>query len=184
MRHPSLLSNPDTVLVVVDVQQKLMNVIHERDRVIENTVKLIEAAKVLSIPTLATTQIAEKLGGFCEPVQRALSDIDLIDKTTFSCAGSERFSEALRQMMRKQVLICGVECHVCVNQTAHDLLAEGCQVHVATDAVSSRTPENWRAGVEKMRDSGCIITSTETAIFELTQDADRPEFRQIHKLVK
>ncbi len=184
MRHGSLLSDQDAALVVVDVQQKLMNVIDEGDRVVANTVKLIESAKALSIPVLATTQIVEKLGGFCEPVQEALRGIDLIDKSTFSCCGSERFSEKLRRVARKQALICGVESHVCVSQTAHDLLVEGYQVHVAEDAVSSRTPENHRAGIEKMRDSGCVITSAETAIFELTRDAARPEFRQIHKLVK
>lgn len=184
MRHPNLLSSCNAVLVVIDVQQNLMNVIHQRDRVIENTVKLIEAAGILSIPILATTQIVEKLGGFSEPVAQVLAGIELMDKTTFSCAGDARFSEALCSANREQVLLCGVECHVCVNQTAHDLLAEGYQVHVAKDAVSSRTPENWITGIEKMRDSGCIITSTETAIFELTCDAAREEFRQIHKLVK
>ena len=112
MRHPNLLSTSDTVLVVVDVQQKLMNVIHQRDRVIENTVKLIECAGIFSMPILATTQIVEKLGAFSEPVAQALAGIELMDKTTFSCVGDARFTEALRGAKRKQVLLCGVEAHV------------------------------------------------------------------------
>lgn len=184
MNHPNVLDSSNTILVVVDVQDSLLKVIHEHDRVVANTVRLIEAAKVFAIPILVTVQYAQKLGGCTQAVADALPNDDAIDKTTFSCMGSERFAAALEQTARRQVLICGIETHVCVNQTAHDLLLRGCQVHVASDAVSSRTPENRVTGIGKMRDSGCVITSTEAAIFELTKDASSPEFKRVLPLVK
>ena len=184
MSHPNLLSASDCALVIVDLQTRLMNAVVESDRVLANAVRLIECAKVFSVPVIATTQIADKLGAFSEPVASAFADVEFMDKTTFSCAGCPGFLDTLSGTSRKQILLCGVETHVCVNQTAHDLLAEGYQVHVVGDAVSSRTPENRSAGIGKMRDSGCIITSTEMAIFELTRDAAVKEFRSIYKLVK
>lgn len=184
MSHPNLLDRADTVLLVIDLQDPLLRVIHEHDRVVLNSVRLIEAAKVLGIPVLVTLQNAERLGGCTQAVSDALPHDIATNKMTFSCCGAEEFVRSLRETGRRQVLICGVETHVCVSQTAHDLLADGCLVHVARDAVSSRTAENWLTGIEKMRDSGCVITSTETAIFELVRDAASPEFKQILPIVK
>lgn len=184
MSHPNILNSIDTVLVVIDMQDALLKAIHERDRVVANTVRLIEAAKIFSIPILVTLQYADRLGDCMQAVADALPHSSKIDKMTFSCCGNESFLDVLRETKRCQVLLCGVESHVCVNQTAHDLLSQGYSVHLAKDAISSRTSDNWITGIEKMRDSGCVITSTETAIFELTKDASSAKFKQILPLVK
>ncbi len=184
MSHPNILDNTRAVLVVVDLQDALLKVIFERERVVSNAVRLIEAAKVLSVPTLVTLQYAQKLGDCTQAVADALTHDERFDKMSFSCLGSWEFVEALERTGRRQVILVGVETHVCINQTAHDLLQNGYCVHVVKDAVSSRTAENWSVGIEKMSDSGCLITSTETAIFELVRDASRPEFKQILPLVK
>lgn len=184
MSHRNILSATDAALVVVDVQDALLQVIYEQERVVANTVRLIEAAKVFGIPMLVTLQYAARLGDCTQPVADAVPHADRYDKMSFSCLGAPGFAEALEQTNRTQVILVGVETHVCVNQTAHDLLERGLSVHIVKDAVSSRTPDNWQTGTDKMRDSGCVITSTETAIFELTRDASSPEFKRILPLVK
>lgn len=184
MTHPAVLSASDSVLLVVDVQDAFLKAIWERERVIENAVKLVEAAKVFEAPVLVTLQNAQRLGGCSQAVADALPQGDCIDKMTFSCLGDDTFRRLIEDTGRRQVLICGVETHICVNQTAHDLLSLGFTVHIARDAVSSRTQANWEVGIEKMRGSGCVITSTEAAIFELLGDASKPEFKQILPLVK
>ncbi|MCL5104597.1 MAG: hydrolase [Armatimonadetes bacterium] len=184
MSHPNLLDSSDVALIVLDIQDGFLKAIHERERVVNNSIKLIEAAKIFSVPIMVTLQNAERLGDCNEEIARALPHNARLNKMSFSCLGGAGFSETLEETMRRQVLICGIETHICVNQTAHDLLARGFSVHIARDAVSSRTPENWVTGIEKMRDSGCVITSTEMAIFELTQDASHPEFKKVLPLVK
>ncbi len=185
MSHPNVLEALDCVLLVVDLQDSLLRVIHESDKVIANTIKLVEAAKILSIPILLTVQYRDKLGPTTKAVADALpAGVVEIDKTTFSCVDGEGFEEILGRSLRRQVIVCGIETHVCVNQTAHDLLVDGYSVHIVSDAVSSRTAENRDAGLDKMRQSGCIITSTEMAIFELLKDASRPEFKQMLPFVK
>ncbi|MEN6581719.1 MAG: hydrolase [Armatimonadota bacterium] len=184
MRHPNILDESGAALLVIDLQDSLLKAIHEHERVVANSVKLIETAKIFSIPILVTLQYAQRLGDVTQAVADALPHDTRMDKMTFSCVDGEGFIEALEQTGRRQVIICGVETHVCVNQTAHDLLARGYSVHIVKDAVSSRTPANWATGIEKMRDSGCVITSTETAIFELIRDASRAEFKKILPLIK
>jgi|YNPNPStandDraft_1061719.scaffolds.fasta_scaffold00002_23 nicotinamidase-related amidase len=184
MSHPNILDSSYAMLVVIDVQDSLLKAIHQADRVIANTVKLIEAAKVFDIPVLVTVQYPEKLGGCTELVATALKDVQVFPKTAFSCLGCKEFAQHIAATGRRQVILCGIEAHVCVNQTAHDLLLRGLRVHVARDAVSSRTAENYEVGIGKMRDSGCVITSTETAIFEMTGDASRAEFKRILPIVK
>lgn len=184
MSRDRLLRRDQAVLVVVDIQEKLMKAIHESDQVIETSLRLIQAMKNLGAPVIGTLQIPSKLGGFSVPIEDALSGLPVFDKSSFSCGGCCEFVEKLELLGKRQVILCGVETHVCVNQTAHDLLDLGYQVHVVADAVSSRTPENKQIGIEKMRDSGSVITSFEAAVFELLQDAALPEFRSILPLVK
>jgi nicotinamidase-related amidase len=184
MSHPNVIESSDTLLLVVDVQDVFLKAIYESKRVVWNTVRLIEAAKVFSLPIIATLQNAERFGDCNEEVAKALPDDARLNKMAFSCEGGPCFPETIDATSRKTVLICGIEAHVCINQTVHDLLARGFSVHVVRDAVSSRTPENWLTAIEKMRDSGCVITSTEMAIFELTRDASSPEFKKILPIVK
>lgn len=179
-----MLDTSDAVLLVVDVQDSILKVIYEQGRVVDNTIKLIEAAKVLGMPVIVTVQNREKLGDCTDAIIQALPESERLSKMTFSCMGSPGFAEELAATDRKQVLICGIETHVCVTQTALDLLDAGYRVQVVKDAVSSRTAENWLIGIEKMRDVGCVITSTEAAILEGLRDASRPEFREIRRLIK
>jgi nicotinamidase-related amidase len=180
----SLLDREDAVLVVVDVQESLLRAIHDADRVVANTARLIEAAKVFSVPIVITLQNPERLGGCPQPVEDALPHAERLTKMAFSCYRVGEFAQKLRDTGRGQVLLCGVEAHVCINQTAHDLVSHGYRVHVVKDACSSRTDENRQVAMDRMREIGCVITSTEMAIFELTREAGTPEFKQILPIVK
>lgn len=182
--HPSVLDRNETVLVVVDVQEPFLGSIFERDRVVSNVVKLVEAANVLDVPVVTTLQYPEKMGDVIPELAEVLPDTDRIDKTAFSCCGAKSFVNKLEQLGRHAVLLCGVETHICLNQTAHDLLILGYKVHIAADAVNSRKESDYIIGLGKMRESGVIITSTEASIFELLRDAASPEFKTILRLVK
>ena len=177
MRHPNLLRRDDSVLVVVDVQAALLPAIAGQEGLLANVHLLVETAKILGIPTLITTQYAARLGESVVPGSS-------FDKLSFSCAGADGFCEALAETGRRQVLLCGVETHICVSQTAHDLLARGFQVNVAPDAVSSRTVEKHKLGMERMRDAGVLPVAAEAAVYEWLERAGTPEFKAILPLVK
>lgn len=183
--HPHLLQSTDTIFVVVDVQQSLMRSVCEAERLNDNIRILLRGMHVLRVPVVATTQNAAKLGDVVPEIKSLLPTLlPPFDKMGFSCCSSPGFDSEIRRSGRKQVLICGVEAHICVSQTAHDLAAEGLQVHVVADAVSSRTELNCRIGLDKMRQAGILLSSTEMALFELLHEAGTPEFRDILKLVK
>lgn len=184
MIHPNLADREMSCLLVVDVQENLMRAIWEPERVVENCRRLVAGARILGLPLLATTQYARGLGPTVPALAEALGDTEALDKTTFSCCRAAGFCERLRALGRDTVVLCGVETHVCVNQTAHDLIDAGYRVHVVQDAVSSRTPANWQAGLAKMRDAGAILTTTEMLLFELLGAAGTPEFKAVQALVK
>jgi nicotinamidase-related amidase len=185
-RHPDLLRRNDCALVVVDMQEPFLNVIHGREALIANVVLLSRAARLLSVPVLATLQYAARMGGPIPEVADALGSDHpgLIDKMQFSCAGQPAFLSALKETHCRQVLICGVETHICVSQTAHDLKKLGYAVHVAPDAVSSRTLERHKLGMERIRDAGIKPVAAEAAIYEWLYEAGTPEFKDILKLVR
>lgn len=174
----------NTVLLVVDVQEKLVRVMSDRQVLIENLEKIIKGAQVLGIPILLTEQNPEGLGMTIPEVAHLLPDIQRIRKLSFSCCGSDRFIQTVKRVNRKQVLISGIETHVCVYQTAADLLNLGYEVQVVTDAVSSRTAENRHIGLERIKDAGTALTSTETALFELLRVAEGAKFKELLKIVK
>lgn len=182
--HPNVLDRNETALVVVDVQESCANVVFEKDRVVTNVIKLVEAAKMLDIPVVTMVHRREKLGGITPELVEVLPDPVGINKTTFSCCGVKPFVDRLEELGRQTVLLCGIETHVCLNQTAHDLLMMGYRVQLAADAVSSRRKIDHTLGIEKMRDSGVVITSTEMAILELLRDTVDPKFRPVFALVK
>jgi nicotinamidase-related amidase len=173
-----------TALVVVDVQEAFRGAVVEFDRIAQNVAVLVQGARTLAVPVIATEQYPKGLGRTVPEVARHLDGIDPIEKLCFSAAGAEEFSKRLRDSGRDQILLCGIESHVCVNQTADDLLAGGHEVHVAQDAVGSRTDENRALGVHKMEHAGAVITSVETALFELLGAAGTADFKEIQKLVK
>lgn len=184
MRHPNLADRDDSCLVVVDMQEPFMRAMFDRETVTQGARHLIEAAKILGLPVLVTLQNAERMGDTVPEVLEVLPPIEPIDKMSFSCCGNEAFTQRLEQFGKGTVILCGVETHICINQTAHDLLAQGYKVHVPEDAVCSRTERNWRSGLEKMRASGTVITNTESVMYELLGCAGTDEFRQILKLVR
>jgi nicotinamidase-related amidase len=143
----------------------------------------VHAARILDLPVLVTEQYPKGLGRTVPEVADHLGEISTIEKVCFSAFEADDFHASLDKG-RDQVLVCGIESHVCVNQTAEDLLADGREVHVAQDAVSSRTAENRDLGLHKMEQSGAVVTSVETALFELLRAAGTPEFKEIQRLVK
>jgi len=174
----------DTVLVLVDVQGKLAELMHEKDLLFDNLRKLIRGAQILKIPIIWTEQVPEKMGSTIPALQELLTSEAPISKTSFSCCGEQAFLDKLEATKRKQVLIAGIETHVCVFQTAADLVRRGYHVEVVADAVSSRTLSNKLIGLEKAKAHGTFLTSVESALFELLRTAAAPEFKDILKLVK
>ena len=176
-----MLDRQRTALIVVDVQEAFRPVVRKFDRVAANVATLVEGAKALGIPIVVSEQYPKGLGSTVPEVSEHLPDgARPIDKVCFSAAEAEGFD--LND--RDQALICGIEAHVCVSQTAHDLLDRGLEVHVAEDAVSSRTKENRKVGLHKMESAGAVVTTVETALFELLGGAGSAEFKRIQELVK
>lgn len=173
-------------LLVVDLQEKLLPPIWEKERLLRNSQLLVRLAGILGIPALVTTQYAKGLGNIVPEIASLLPAIPPIDKLMFSCFGSDAFCSALKKLpgQRTTVLLCGMESHICVMQTAMGALREGYLVHVASDAVSSRTELNWRIGLERMRAGGAILSSTEMMIYELLRSSGAPAFRELLPYLK
>jgi nicotinamidase-related amidase len=173
-------------LIVVDMQEKLLPPIWEKERLVQNVQLLIRAAGILKIPVLVTTQYARGLGSTVPEITSLLPDAPPIDKLMFSCFGSDAFCSQLKRLPgnRNTVLLCGMESHICVMQTALGGLREGYLVHVASDAVSSRTELNWRIGLDRMRGGGAILSSSEMMIYELLRSSGAPAFRELLPFLK
>jgi nicotinamidase-related amidase len=183
--HSHLLHPDDTIIVVVDMQEPFLRKIYERERLIKNVVSLLRGAKILRVPIVSTVQNFKAMLDVIPEVKAHLPPLlPPFDKLTFSCYADPGFASELNRSGRKQVLMCGVEAHICISQTALGMIAAGFQVHVCTDAVSSRTVENWRVGLEKIRQAGGLVTSMEAALFELLQQAGTADFREILEIVK
>jgi len=168
-------------LIVVDIQEKLLPPIWQKERLVRNAKLLIRLASILNIPALVTTQYSKGLGNTVSEVVELLPDAVAIDKLMFSCFGSDAFCSMLKRLpgQRTTVLLCGMETHICVMQSALGALREGYLVHVAADAVSSRTELNWQIGLERMRAAGAILSSTEMMIYELLRSSGAPAFKEL-----
>jgi nicotinamidase-related amidase len=173
-------------LIVVDIQEKLLPPIWEKERLVRNAQLLIRLAGILKIPALVTTQYNKGLGNTVPEVASLLPDTPTVDKLMFSCFGSDVFCSLLKRLpgQRTTVLLCGMETHICVMQTALGALREGYLVHVASDAVASRTELNWRIGLERMRAAGAILSSTEMIIYELLRSSGAPAFKELLPYLK
>jgi nicotinamidase-related amidase len=171
-------------LTVVDVQGKLAQLMHGRDALFKNIQILIQAAKILEIPILWCQQRPDALGPTVPEIAQHLTDIEPINKAAFSCCGAEQFNAILKELGRNQILLCGIETHVCIYQTAIDLLRRDFNVNIIADAVSSRALENKQIAINRMAAEGVKISSTEMALFKLLKTAEHPKFRQIAKLIK
>ncbi len=168
-------------LIVVDIQEKLLPPIFQKDQLVRNAKLLIRAAGVLKIPAMVTTQYSKGLGATLPEIDALLPGTDAIDKDRFSCFGSDSFCTSLKRLPgnRNTLLVCGMEGHICVMQTALAALREGYLVHVASDAVGSRTEWNWKVGLDRMRAAGAVISSTEMMIYELMRSSSSPAFKEM-----
>jgi len=181
------LDRNQAILAVIDVQDRLMSVIHEADAVEANVDRLIRGAHVLGVPVVVTEQYPKGIGPTTSVVRGAMfatGTAEPIQKMCFSSFGAEEFSAALKNSGRRQVILCGVEAHVCVYQTCRDLLADGFEVFLAADATSSRADRNRELAIQRMTSDGARLTTTEMALFEMTVESGTDEFRAISKLVK
>lgn len=174
-------------LIVVDIQEKLLPPIWEKERLVRNAQLLLRLAGILSLPVLATTQYARGLGATVPDIASLLpTGTTPLDKLEFGCFGNEAFCAALDRLPqgRDTLLVCGMETHICVLQTVLGALAQGYTVHVAADACGSRAQLNWQLGLERMRDAGAVISSTEMAIYELLRGSGTAQFKEMLRYLK
>ena len=185
MPHPNLLNSSTTALVVVDIQEAFRDVIADFATIAKRAAIAVQGFQILGIPVIVTEQYPKGLGKTAKEISEVLpKDFEALEKTVFSSCGAEHFVSKLEEFGVRQAVLCGLETHVCVNQTAHDLLDRGFQVHVLCDCVTSRFEYNRLAGLAKMRRSGVIESSIEMAFFELLRGAKHEHFKEIQALIK
>lgn len=184
--HPNLVSIDNSLLLVIDIQSKLVAAMPENDadQMLDNSGRLIEAAKTLDIPVLLTEQYPKGLGPTDHQLTEKLAqDTAIFEKTGFSCLAADGFTEALKQSGRKQIIVIGQETHVCIIQTALELLNNGYQVHVVEDAVCSRKTEHKLFALQRMQQQGATITCHESVLFEWLKNSNHPDFKSISRLL-
>lgn len=184
VRQP--LQAENCALIVVDIQERLLPPIYEKERLVRNSKLLLRLAQIFQLPTMATTQYARGLGATIPEIASLLPDPNVFDKVTFGCFGHEPFSSAIKALpsSRNTLIVCGMETHICVLQTVLEALNRGYLVHLAADAVSSRTELNWKLGLNRMTEAGAVISSTETIIYELLQQCGTPAFKEMLQHLK
>ena len=185
MSHPHILNRNKTALVVVDIQEGFRNAIPDFEDTASRASMAVRGFQILGVPVLVTEQYPKGLGRTAKEILLALpDDFKAFEKTAFSSCGADMFVETLRDSGAEQIVLCGLETHVCVSQTAHDLLDRGFQVHLLIDCVCSRFEHDKLAGLAKMQTSGVVPSSIEMAFFELMRDAKHEQFKKIQDLIK
>lgn len=180
----NMLDKNESLLLIIDVQERLVSALDKRV-VVTRAETLAKAAKILGIPTIATQQYPKGLGLILESVKQNLaSDTPVFNKTSFSAVKEEGFLDVLKSFNKKQIVICGIETHVCVHQTAADLIAEGFDVYVVKDACASRNKYEFKQGIERMQGNGAKISCLEIVLFEWLRNAKHPNFKEIQALIK
>jgi len=183
-RSEKLLSRDHSVLVIVDVQEVFLKPIKVRSLIVENIQLLVRVAKQLGIPMLATTQNAEKLGTLVPEIAELIGETPVLDKFCFSCLAQDSFARHLQATGRSQVVLVGVEAHICVLQTALDMLKAGYAVHVPYDAVASRVKRDWKYALLRLASSDAVVSSVESVIYEWLYEAGTDAFRAVLPLLK
>ncbi|HEY5534087.1 MAG TPA: isochorismatase family protein [Ignavibacteria bacterium] len=174
----------DTIAVVIDVQQRLYPYIHDNHKLTDKLVRLVKGLRVLGIEIIVTEQYSKGLGNTIPEVQEALGEYNHLEKTSYSCCGLNDFNTILKNSGKNNVIIAGIESHVCVLQTVTDLCAKGYLPFVIEDCVSSRNPNDKKIAIERMRKEGAIISTYESILFELMDISGTDEFKAISKIVK
>lgn len=173
-----------TAIIIIDIQGKLAEIMHNSDQVFKNVEILIKGAKLLNIPIIWTEQLPDKLGQTSERLRLLLNDEEPIIKTEFSCVKNEDFSDLINREQYNHFLVCGIETHVCVYQTIKELLMLGHEVELIADAVSSRTKLNRDVGIDKIKSLGARLTNVEMLLFEKQEIAVGDTFRELIKIIK
>jgi nicotinamidase-related amidase len=181
-RSADLMSRTDTALLVIDVQERLLPSIPDGDRIVWNIRRLVDGAQALDLPVIATEQYPKGLGATVSPLAERLGDMP--SKLMFSCRECTALFRQLVDQGRHKILVVGIECHVCVQQTVLDLLGEGFRVYVAADAVASRFEIDHHTALRRMESSGATLTTVEAALFEWCEIAGTAEFKEISRLVR
>ncbi|MCR4392849.1 MAG: hydrolase [Dehalococcoidales bacterium] len=179
-----MLKLENTALIVIDMQTKLWNVMHEKEQLLENTQKLLKGTQLLGIPIVLTEQNPDGLGPTIPELKQIIPQVNPLPKFCFSCFKDESFARAILELNRKQLLICGIESHICVYQTAMDLLNQGFEVQIIADAISSRAARNREITLMRLQSEGARLTTVEMLLFELLQTARNPQFRELSRIIK
>jgi len=177
------LTPQNSLLVVVDVQEKLMQTMPRRAELLSAIEKLVRVARLLEIPILLTAQYVKGLGPVCPEITAAAGGAAPLEKLAFSCCGSEEFMRAVKDLRRPRILVCGIEAHVCVQQTAIDLMKDYF-LYIVADAIASRHEVDYPVAIDRMRDCGAVITTVESAVFELLREAGTDRFKNVLPLFK
>ncbi len=185
MPHEHTLDATHTALVIIDMQDAFRSSISDFAEVAARIALMTHAVQLLSVPVIVTEQYPKGLGRTADLIRAVLpTSQEIIEKTAFSSCGAREFAELLNALAVRQVLVCGIEAHVCVNQTTHDLLARGLQVHLLTECINARSAHNRATGLAKMQQSGALPSSIEMSLFELMRDAAHKQFKAVQKLIK
>lgn len=180
-----ILRPEDCALAVIDIQEKLLAAIFEKERLVRNAQLLVRLADILSLPIIVSTQYEKGLGKTIDEISMMLPTMKPVDKLEFGCFGNSDYCSAVGKLEnRNTLLLCGMESHICVTQTALGALNQGLNIHVAADAVSSRTETNWKIGLNRMQAAGAVISSTEMMIYELLGKSGTPAFKEMLKHLK
>jgi nicotinamidase-related amidase len=184
LRELDRLKIDNALLLVVDVQGKLARLVHESDSLIRQAGSLIVGCRALDVPVIWAEQVPDKLGVTVPELAEKLAGLRPMVKYSFGCCEDDQIDRAIRENRRSQVILCGIEAHVCVWQTAVSLLIQGYRVHLICDAVSSRTALNRDLGIQRIAGAGGLLSSVEMALFELMGSARHPKFREVAKLFR
>ena len=185
MPHPDVLDKNQTALVVVDMQEAFRKAIPAFAEIASRIVQMIRGCRILDVPIVVTEQYPKGLGRTAEEILFSLpDDFEFIEKTAFSSCGAKTFTDKLESFGAKQILLCGIEAHICVNQTGHDLLENGYQVHILTDCIGSRFEHDKLAAIQKLTMNGAFPSGVEMSLFELLRDSRHEQFKEIQQLIK
>ena len=178
------LNKENTIGVVIDLQEKLLPHMHNHEQLLSKNLTMVKGLRALNVPIVVTQQYTKGLGNTVKPINEAIGNFSYIEKLTFSCYREPSFIKIMNRSGKRNVVITGIESHICVMQTALDLLYNNFTPVVVSDAIGSRNPEDLKVALWRMRDVGCVMTTTESILFELCRQAGTPEFKEISKLVK
>lgn len=180
----SLINREDTVFIAIDYQEKLMPVMYNKEKLEEKVCRLAEGMKALGIPHIVTQQYTKGIGETIPSIAEAIGEFTPVDKVSFSCMNNEDFVARLKATGKKTCVVCGIEAHICLQQTVLQLLDEGYTVYVPVDCISSRSKRDRRWSTRRMEQAGAVMTTYEAVLYELLQTSKAPEFKAISKIVK